>query len=173
MTMISWTCPVVGVDVLGALRGERLRVGLGGRAAAGDLDAVVVVGSRVDLVGRVRRVAVDAARAEDDGEVLVGAADLLGADDGPVDALLVEDLDQAGAEGHLAREEARGLRGGVAPGAGVDVLVGLDLLALGGLADQRHEGVVEGEDDDVEARLGCAERAPAAGRMVGAFQFGE
>ncbi len=154
----------LGVHMLRAVRRERKRHRLRGRAAARDRDAAVVRLRRVDLVGLVRRIAVDAARTEHHGEIGARARDLLARDEGPVDAGLCEIRDQPRRERHLAREEPARLRLPRAPRLRIDLLVEREFLADRVAVDQRQERVVERELHDVHARLVRARcvRLPAA-----------
>jgi hypothetical protein len=84
----------------------------------------------------------------------------LGADEDPVDALVLKDRDEPFAEGHLGWEEAARHAGAGPPCLVVERLVELDFLANGRFIEEREQRMMEGEDDDIGARV-TARRRPA------------
>ena len=141
-----------GVHPLRAMREVGPRQRLGRAAAPADRDAIERRRGTVDLVGLVGWIAVHPARSELHREVGIGARDLLTAHERPLDSLLLQDRDQALAEGHLAGEEALADAGVRAPHARVGLLVEADVHAHRIVIAQRQERMVIRELHDVHAR---------------------
>ena len=151
----------VGADVPGGVAG----VGLGIPPLRN------VVETRADLVGLVRRAAVDVVGAGRVGAVVVtraGAADVMAGDDDPLVAFIDEDIDEVARVGHLGGEKSLRVVAEVrvaVPRLPPSLLEDLEFLAEDGFREQRGERVVVGEADEIHAR-GTGRSGPPAGLAV-------